>query len=445
LTKRKRKSLSLNLKIVLVTLLALAISVGAFLLTYSVSESLLETLYMSSESVSARKASIYSEFSRYIRDNSINGTDKVAVNRWCSEHKYATVYVYRENTSISRPFTGQPQQDEVPSIESYANQYGKTYPIKFADGSYQIAIQDTSETRESLINIIISLSVGTVLFILIIILYAARMTNRIIALSKQAYIVSQGDLDAPLFTGIGDELDDLSYEMDHLRNSVIDKMISEHKAWQTNAELITAISHDIRTPMTSLIGYLELMNDNPDDADKQAMFTKSAYSKALELKDLTDELFKYFLVFGKSDPKLDNEDFDASMLFGQLLSESVFELEDNGFIAELSMCDEECTVFADPLYLKRIIDNLCSNIKKYADKAEPVSFSTEYENGQYIVRVTNTIAIDPRRTESNKIGLRTCERIAALMHGSFRTERPDGGKLFTAAITLPVVPGQLSV
>lgn len=84
--------------------------------------------------------------------------------------------------------------------------------------------------------------------------------------------------------------------------------------------------------MTTMIGYLGLLNESGfEDRERCSQFCSSAYDKAMELKDLTDELFKYFLVFGRSDLEMNMEPFDGRLLTEQLLSEAEFDLGDAGF------------------------------------------------------------------------------------------------------------------
>ena len=117
-----------------------------------------------------------------------------------------------------------------------------------------------------------------------------------------------------------------------MRDAIIERMGNEKRAWEANSELITAMSHDIRTPMTSLIGYLGLLNNTESlTEEERRRYLEAAYGKSLALKELTDELFKYFLVFGRSELELQREDYDIHMLLMQLLGEAEFDLRDSGF------------------------------------------------------------------------------------------------------------------
>ena len=102
------------------------------------------------------------------------------------------------------------------------------------------------------------------------------------------------------------------------------------------------------------------------------------------------------------------------------------------------MPDTFCRVRVDVPYFKRVLDNLFANVRKYADPAQPVSIAALPENRTLHICICNTIRADSGQVESNKIGLRTAEKILTQMGGSFRRHEADGK--FTAEAILPIVP-----
>lgn len=435
--KRFLARASLNAKMLFALLLALLLGVGVFFAAYGVGNYFIDNVYMSSESVSARKAKIYTEFNVYVRQNNLSGTDDAAIARWTAERDSVTIIVTGGGRNYSvRHGQKAPVNSQLSDLVQIAGIYGKLYPMRFADGEYQIAIGDSSQNHERNVFLIGSLILAGVAFVLVMLLYIRSITERIITLSEEATVIGAGDLEAPINTAGGDEISLLAGEMDHMRRSVIERMGNEKRAWEANSELITAISHDIRTPMTSLIGYLELLTEgNYSDAETGGRFAASAYGKALELKELTDELFKYFLVFGRSELDMARERYDARLLLEQLVGEAAFDLKDAGFEVEQIDFSGEAAIVADPMYLKRVMDNLVSNAKKYADKSSPVVFLSELKDGKLSLCVSNTIAQKVSRVESTKIGLRTCEKIMQSMGGSFSTTADE--LHFMAELTLP--------
>ncbi len=416
-----------------VNLIGLVLGVLLYVLLNALGGMLVDRVYMSQENVTRRKAQIYTQFSSYVTSSGISGRDTGAVARWTASHEYVSIFLFG---------TGREQQlysgGEIMSSTAQAYDpavHGRLFPIRFADGLYQIAIDDSSQLLQRQVVRIVSFAVASLGFLLLDLWYMQRLTRRIISLSREAAEVSSGDLNRSIAAPGADEVSALAASMDEMRRSVITRLGSEKRAWEANTELITAISHDIRTPMTSLIGYLGLLCEENRDPAEQKQFAQSAYGKAMELKDLTDQLFRYFLVYGKAELELNLERFDGRLLLEQLLGEAEFDLADAGFTVQRIEFEGECSLQADPLYLKRVMDNLVSNIKKYADPAQPLVALSELKDEELSLCLSNAVSSSLARKESTKIGLRTCEKILSSMGGSFRTVLEDGH--FAAELRLP--------
>ena len=417
----KRLSRSLNAQLLLSQLVAVLSAAAVFLVILYAGNYTVEHFYMSSANVSSRKAAIYAEFAAYVRAGQFSGQNEAAVAAFNRAHRYATVTVYPAGT---------------PGSTLNATRSGKLYPMTFPDGAYSITIADSSDSHEKAINTVLATVSGIVVFTAIQLSYTGKLTRRILTLSRKAALVSAGEIDMPITAEGSDEIAALANDMDTMRRSVIEQLSSEKRAWEANSELITAMSHDIRTPMTSLLGYLELLNGGGLDERQRTQLTASAYGKARELKDLTDELFRYFLVFGNTELQLDKQPYDAPMLLEQLLGEAAFELQDQGFTVQQPPFTESCSVITDPMYLKRVVDNLVSNIRKYADPARPVVMLAERRGDELTVVFSNAVRRGGSRVESSKIGVRTCEKLMQVMGGRF-TVTSDADH-YAAEFALPI-------
>ena len=421
-----------------VNLVGLVLGVLLYLLLTALGNLLVDRVYLSTEQVNRRKAQIYSQFSSFVTSEGVSGRDAAAVARWTASHEYVTIFLF--GTGREQQLYSGGELVSVGAAQGYnPSVHGRLYPIRFADGLYQIAIDDSSQLRQRQVVKIVSFAAARLGLLLLDLWYMRRLTKRIIALSKEAAAVSSGDLDRSIAAPGSDEVSALAASMDEMRRSVIQRLGSEKRAWEANTELITAISHDIRTPMTSLIGYLGLLCEEGREESEQRQFAQSAYGKAMELKDLTDQLFRYFLVYGKAELELNLERFDGRLLLEQLLGEAEFDLADAGFTIQRIEFSGECSLLADPLFLKRVMDNLVSNIKKYADPAQPLVALSELKDGSLSLCISNAISADLARRESTKIGLRTCEKIMEAMGGSFTTLSENGR--FAAEMRLPAEEG----
>ena len=424
----------------LAVLLSLICAAGTYLAVFGIGTLFVNRYYMSQNSVAARRAEIYTDFNRFVQSGNVGSGDTEALRRYLTSRDYVSISVYSAE-ALNLP-TGEAEGGRNPALQSYeaprsSGISGRLYPMRFADGLNYISITDHSREREDTLNRIMALVVGILIMVSMLFWYTNRLTWRIIRLSQEAATVGAGDLDGPITVDGVDEVATLAADIDGMRDAIIERMGNEKRAWEANSELITAMSHDIRTPMTSLIGYLGLLSSDTLTEEERKHYVDAAYGKSLALKDLTDELFKYFLVFGRSELELHREDYDIHLLLMQLLGEAEFDLRDSDFnVQSIDRLEDGWLLNTDAAMLKRVIDNLVSNIKKYADHAKPVIFLTEMKNNRVAVTLSNGLSNRGSGTESTKIGLRTCEKILDALGGSFVTARDANH--FAVEFSLPM-------
>ena len=293
------------------------------------------------------------------------------------------------------------------------------YPIVFRDGTFYAVIYDNSDSGLYDLLWIVSLLLGCAVLALTLLAYNRRIARRVVAISQEVQSIGAGNLYLQLEPKGCDEISQLTASVEQMRLSLLRKTSEEQRALQQNSDLITAMSHDIRNPLTALLGYLDLAkNGQYRSEDELQSYLDAAYGKAEQLKTLTDELFRYSLLFGCKELPMQMEIYDARLLLEQLLGESRVQLQQQGFMVQL-LPQQEVQIEADVMYLKRVLDNLFDNIRKYADPAQSVAIAALIEDGALHICLSNSVNPASGRIESNKIGLRTC----AKDHG------PDGRRL----------------
>lgn len=172
-----------------------------------------------------------------------------------------------------------------------------------------------------------------------------------------------------------DELARLTESVESMRKSILKKTDEQQQALEKNQSLISAMSHDIRNPLTALLGYLDLaLSGQYRSPEEMKSYLEAAYSRALQLKTLTDELFRYSLVFGAQELPIQLEPFGAAALLDQMVGEGIVMLEQKGYTIRRAVQPVSCQIQVDASYFKRVLDNLADNICKYADPAKPSTF-----------------------------------------------------------------------
>jgi len=212
--------------------------------------------------------------------------------------------------------------------------------------------------------------------------------------------------------------------MNAARNAVREKEKTLNEERET---LIRTLAHDIRTPLTSVLSYSELLmaRDGLDAPSREQVAL--IREKAGRIKELTDVL----LDGGKRNP----EEFpDAKLLFSQLAMEFEEVLEEDFSVeTDLSGLPPFGGSF-DPGELRRVFDNLITNVQKYADPENPVTLTIAGAEGGIRITQQNAIRVGETSTESFGMGLISIRRIAHNYAGGVET-RTDGEQ-FTIAVTL---------
>lgn len=439
MTKKIKFIYSLNARVLLVLLIALASALPLYFGAQAVGHLMIEKYYMSPEAVSARRVAVYNDLRTYVQKYQLSTRDSAQLGAWGRRQSFASVSVYTDYSRLELGSWGLSNVELTPYERQSSLSGGEgTYYMHFSDGIHLITISEDSQTRKYALCTFVSVLLACTGIILIMLIYVHRITFRVVSLANCVYEIGRGDLSREIRVRGRDELALLAREMDDMRRSIVERMDSERAAWQANSSLITAISHDLRTPMTAMIGYLELLESGEySDERQRAHFIKSAHAKAMELKDLTDELFKYFLVFGSSEIALEPETYDAGILLDQIIGEGLIELTAAGFDVRTIKFEGECKIHVDALHLKRVFDNLLSNVRKYADISRPVVIISEMTGGRLSVCLSNGIDRSRSRVESTRIGLQTCAKIVSQLGGSFSITGDD--EHYVAEVVLPIV------
>lgn len=283
------------------------------------------------------------------------------------------------------------------------------------------------------------------------IFYVAYMLYKLEETGKK---ITQGDMtatvDTKYFLGTfkkqGENLNSIKLG---IASAVEDKMKSE----RFKTELITNVSHDIKTPLTSIINYVDLLNkeDLQNDTAKEYLQIISRNSDRLKklVVDLVDASKASSGVL-----KLDMKPMKIDVLLEQIAGEYSERLEENNLELIMRKPEESIQIMADGQRIYRVFDNLMNNICKYALANTRVYLLLEKENNKAIISFKNISATEldmsandlmerfvrgdkSRNTEGSGLGLSIAESLTKLQNGDFQIQ--VDGDLFKIMITFPVL------
>lgn len=192
---------------------------------------------------------------------------------------------------------------------------------------------------------------------------------------------------------------DLSKVVDSI-NGLVDSTVAaiedEREIEKSKDELITNVSHDIRTPLTSIIGYLGLIEDGQYQSNDEILkYTSIAYKKAKQMKSLVEDLFEYSKVRQPSVP-VNNVSFDMVQLLEQLAADFELEAKKKNIQIQVDTKEEQLIMDGDTEKLVRVFNNLITNALKYGSEADKIVIEIEKAKNEAVVTVKNNGAAIPR-------------------------------------------------
>ncbi|MCR4578310.1 MAG: HAMP domain-containing histidine kinase [Clostridiales bacterium] len=434
----------LNVKLILCALLSLLLAGGSFLLARYCGEKIIDDQIYSRKTVMSHEKAVFADFIAYVNKNAKGDITAFETNdRFFGDKKNLIVAVY----NAGRHFTGtQTATLLYSSLQDPASVY-EVLQSEYQDYWYTCPVSSNGDlSRSKIVRVMyfpmysakrilmFASSVGAfAVFAVCFLLLVGHKTRYISRLSAQLNSMAGGELEVPITVKGTDEIGMLAENMELMRQSFVERLKEEEDMKTSQSELMRDMSHDLRTPLTALTGYLEILNRKIDDeTDKE--YAENALKRAYQIKEMTDDMFEYFLVYGKDAGLSNARELDAVMCLSQLWDEEAAELEAAGFETQSIPSENEISLNIDVNLMRRVMDNISSNIVKYADKAQPVIQKTEVREGRLFFEVTNHVSDRPANTNSSGIGLKSCRKIASLHGGSFETEETDG--CFTARLTL---------
>lgn len=435
IAKKKGSQEFASLRIQYLALVARLLFAGICLIAVliALSETIVLNTYGSAQNEQRRLDQAAQSFIAYVQEGKLASTDQEEFTVWAERHQSLTMILVSDNQLVYEARYGRIPKTPAASFMPVYQQ--KSYEVHFSDKTCALFLKDSSTRRIQIFCRIASILSGIILMMAMVLRFTGQKIRMLEMLTAEVEEVKNGHLSQPIELGGNDEISLLARHIEELRQALVTQTADEKKAWDKNYELLTAVSHDIRTPLTALLGYLTLLGENPKEAPEQ--YVQAAYQKALQLKDLTDGLFRYFLVYGKKELTLEFMDFPVSVVLGEMLAERIVYLGSLGFqVRTIGLDQQEGIVKLDAGYLMRIFDNLFSNIQKYADNHYPVVLIANAHDNQLQLIFDNVIATARTGTESTGIGMKTCEKIATMLGG--RLESGVTGNHFQVELDFPL-------
>lgn len=206
---------------------------------------------------------------------------------------------------------------------------------------------------------------------------------------SELHYISNGHYDHRIPFELKGDLGRLITSINALVDSTVEALEEERRIEQSKDELITNVSHDIRTPLTSIIGYLGLIEEGKyDNKEELLKYTHIAYLKSRQMKVLVDDLFEYTKV-RQSNVPLNEMTFNMNQLIGQLTVDYELEASKKSRIIDFRPKEDSLIMKGDTEKLVRVFDNLLSNALKYGVNGTEIIITSEKIGSEAVIVVKN--------------------------------------------------------
>ena len=374
----------------------------------------------------------------YIDENDLKTSDSEMLSYWNDDKWYVYMNIHKDK-KILYDTVNYPKKisDEDEQRELQNNDLMNNYSLKFKDTNATITI--TAFFNAKYQNFINAASVAflAIAFISTFLLLFSKKIKYIKKIEQGIKIAESGSLEYRIPVKGNDELSSLAKSINEMSGVITDQLLLESEMRQKNKDMVTSISHDIRTPLTSVICYLDLIADGKySDKEQLDKYIENARLNAYQIKKLSENLFIHF-VTSPEDIDYEIKRINANEFIFQLILDTTFELEENNFEVKVkNELHKQIHIDVDITQFRRIFTNICSNIIKYADKDAPIEFLASMTKNFLLIKQANQVSNLKDQSESFGIGIKNCKEIVKNHNGFLNVF--NGEKDFLVEIGIPI-------
>ncbi len=430
----KKNSLYVQMALLLVT--AAAIAGLHFIAADSVSEKLVDWYMVETDYARIQNFKAVENLQEYIREKKLNSRDRAELNEWVKKQWFLNLVVYKNGIQVfDSRYPDLPIWEEEIRFTDY--EWSNYSTVEFADGMAEIQLNGAYGYQVYNTVKIIELGISFLIFFVIVLAGIRKKMNYIQKLSDEVEVLEGGGLQHSITVSGNDELSELARGLESMRRSFLSSQEKEELMLRENQRVITEMSHDLRTPVTSIILYAEILKDGKcKDERKQKTYLEKIHQKALLIKERSDRLLGYSLTVGSKEEFVMECDTFSDVFF-DLLSETCGYLGQNGFKVDLRMNWADLKIMYNSDHIVRVLDNITSNIIKYADNSYPIVISQTEDDTTVGISFQNWIIRQETAQEGFKVGVQSIHSLMKDMRGYCHCDQ--GVNIYSIEISFPVI------
>ena len=310
-------------------------------------------------------------------------------------------------------------------------------------------------TGNMLIDMILLIGFSAILFTAYFVLISHNMVHYLREIQAGIERIKEGDFDTNIRVVNEDELSKMANSINEMRYTIKELMEKERVVEKTKNDLITNVAHDLRTPLTSIIGYLELLqNEESFEMETRKKYLNIVYEKAKRLQNLVVDLFDYTR-YAKDGVTIRKRNLEWNRFVEQVLEEFYPNFQSANLEYEAILWNQEIYLMADGELLARAFGNLIANAIQYGVDGKLVIVKTARIGNEAMLSITNFGQVIPKqelskifekfyRVETSRsmatggtgLGLAITKNIISLHQGTISVSSNENGTTFK--MSLPI-------
>ncbi|WP_270563121.1 sensor histidine kinase [Clostridium beijerinckii] len=325
-------------------------------------------------------------------DESISNDEKLQEIVSRDTIKYKVFIVDKQGKVLFSPENGGIKQFDINKIlsEQYKSNFDKNnimyYDIKSLGEDRYIVVSDVLYKGDISASTLFPLAI--LIFVALFSLLSYGKVKYINSLSKGLVEISKGNLNYRVKVRGRDELAVLGKNINYMAEELMNLKEKEKKIEKNKDRLIVSVSHDLRTPLTSIIGYIKLIKEKHKEKDDINKYIDIIDNKSNRLEELINDLFEYTKLTS-CNIKLEKMDISLNELMRQVVEGMMAVCNQNDLNILFEAPNEDLNVNVDPAKMVRVFENIISNAIRYSNKKSDINIRILKTENRAMVSIEN--------------------------------------------------------
>lgn len=313
------------------------------------------------------------------------------------------------------------------------NNPNRTVTVRLGQETVTAVLYSDFSYQYYLLGRVLSFVIVMMVFVGLFLRSNRQLIKYICKLNDEIQILEGGNLEYQVSVQGNDEITDLAKSMNRMSESFRAIIETEQSLHNAQRRLITQMSHDLRTPLTGMMLYLEILRTHRYETEEQLQgFLEKIDAKAHHMKQLSDHLFEYTLEGTVSEQK---EPMGMEQAFSEAVTFLCDDLEARGFTVNAHLTWVPCFVQIKREYIDRIFENIISNMTKYANPEADIIIETVSTEKHCGLSILDTCLPVSDGIETNGVGLESIRAMMEQMDGVISVEETES--VFAMTLLFP--------